>query len=126
MQAIVEAPETADDKEMKLLLSMGWVPDEEDDEEGGLEEWEIDAAQESFMEHLQGQPREGLRERAQREFEAWKAEQITRENAMEPCALAPPPGLPLPPGLFPPPPGLDPPPHAIGGYPSSASAGLVE
>jgi len=60
-----------DDEERRLLLSMGWNPD--DDGDGGLEDWEIDAAQENLIEHLR-EPREGLRERAQREFEAWKAE----------------------------------------------------
>merc|ERR1712139_244645 len=81
------APEKADgddddaaEKERQLLLSMGWDPDD-DGEEGGLEEWEIEQAQEGFMEHLaQGQGREGLRERAQREFEAWKAEQGAHEE----------------------------------------------
>merc|ERR1712014_297709 len=79
-KAQVSAVNAGDDEERKLLLSMGWNPDDDDDE-GGLEEWEIDAAQESLVEHLQqGQRREGFSERAQREFEAWKAEQGANED----------------------------------------------
>lgn len=61
----------ADEEERQLLLSMGWDPDDLEGE-GGLEEWEIDAAQESFIEHLQREPHEGLQERARREFEEWR------------------------------------------------------
>lgn len=61
----------ADEEERRLLLSMGWDPDDLEGE-GGLEEWEIDAAQESFIEHLQREPHEGLPERARREFEEWR------------------------------------------------------
>lgn len=71
----VEAPvqDAADEDERRLLLSMGWQP-EDDDEEGGLEEWEIDAAQENLIGRLQSAAsHEGLRDRAQREFQAWKA-----------------------------------------------------
>lgn len=60
-----------DDEERRLLVSMGWDPNDCEGE-GGLEEWEIDAANESFIEHLQHEPQEGLRERAHREFEAWR------------------------------------------------------
>lgn len=60
-----------DDEERRLLVSMGWDPNDCEGE-GGLEEWEIDAANEGFIEHLQHEPQEGLRERAHREFEAWK------------------------------------------------------
>lgn len=60
------------EEERRLLQSMGWDPDEHDDEEGGLEEWEIDAAQESLIGRLQAEgDRETLRDRARREFEAW-------------------------------------------------------
>jgi len=77
------ALETAeDDEERRLLLSMGWVPEDElgEDAEGDLEEWEIDAAQESLIRRLQDPtPHEGLRERAQRGFEAWKVENSGRQ-----------------------------------------------
>lgn len=67
----LQMPQAADDEEHRLLLSMGWSP--EGDEEGGLEEWEIDAAQEGFVQHLsRGPEREGLRERAQRQFQVWQ------------------------------------------------------
>lgn len=71
----VDGPQTpqaaADDEERRLLLSMGWSP--EGDEEAGLEEWEIDAAQEDLVQHLsRGPEREGLRERAQRQFQVWQ------------------------------------------------------
>ncbi|CAE7607059.1 unnamed protein product [Symbiodinium natans] len=40
------APAPCTDEERRLLMSMGWTPEEGDDEDGGLEDWEIDAAQE--------------------------------------------------------------------------------
>jgi len=74
-----KAPEmtSAEQEERKLLMSMGWTEedDDEDDEGGGLEAWEIDAAQEDFLKRQQ-QPHEDLRERAKRDFEAWKAERV--------------------------------------------------
>jgi len=69
---VVQASGT-DDEEQRLLMSMGWDPNDKEGE-GGLEDWEIDAAQEHFIERLQKEPHEGLRERAHREFEAWKQE----------------------------------------------------
>ncbi|CAJ1354650.1 unnamed protein product [Effrenium voratum] len=67
----LEAVEALEEEERRLLTSMGWNPD---DDEGGLEEWEIDAAQESLIGRIQAEgDREGLRERATREFESWKA-----------------------------------------------------
>eukprot|EP00927_Polykrikos_kofoidii_P009740 TRINITY_DN14081_c0_g1_i1.p1 TRINITY_DN14081_c0_g1~~TRINITY_DN14081_c0_g1_i1.p1 ORF type:complete len:626 (-),score=124.46 TRINITY_DN14081_c0_g1_i1:40-1803(-) len=67
---------TAEDEEWKLLVSMGWNP-EEDDGEGGLEDWEINAAQESLHKHQATDSNECLRLRAQREFEEWKASVVT-------------------------------------------------
>ncbi|CAE7558853.1 unnamed protein product [Symbiodinium pilosum] len=70
-----EAPAPCTDEERRLLMSMGWTPENGDDEDGGLEDWEIHAAEEKFVRNLQTKPdREGLRERAQREFEAWKSQ----------------------------------------------------
>mmetsp|Transcript_35881 Transcript_35881/g.92731 ORF Transcript_35881/g.92731 Transcript_35881/m.92731 type:complete len:81 (-) Transcript_35881:97-339(-) len=65
----------AEQEERNLLMSMGWTEEDEDedDEGGGLEEWEIDAAQEDFLKRQQ-QPHEDPRARARRDFEAWKAE----------------------------------------------------
>ncbi|CAE7190590.1 unnamed protein product [Symbiodinium necroappetens] len=69
-----EEPAPCTDEERRLLMSMGWNP-EDGDEEEGLEDWEIDAAQENLIGRVQARAdREGLRERAQREFEAWKAQ----------------------------------------------------
>lgn len=65
-----------ENEERKLLLSMGWVPPEGEnmgDETDGLEDWEIDAAQESCMRRLQADvDRLDLHDRARMDFEAWK------------------------------------------------------
>merc|ERR1712224_20950 len=92
--------------ERQLLLSMGWdgAEDEDNEEEGGLEPWEIEAAQASFREKMaQRQPEEGsLQERAQRQFNTWAEKQsalddhVQLEHASTVLAasgLRPPPGL---------------------------------
>lgn len=62
------------EEERRLLQSMGWNPDEHDDDEGGLEDWEIDAAEQSLIAQLQAEgDRETLRDRARREFDAWSS-----------------------------------------------------
>lgn len=69
------------EEERRLLLSMGWNPDDdEEDEEGGLEPWEIEAAQEALVSRIQDQ-REGMREKAQKEFEAWKEKEQSEKEA---------------------------------------------
>eukprot|EP00747_Dinoflagellata_sp_TGD_P169014 gnl/TRDRNA2_/TRDRNA2_196829_c0_seq1.p1 gnl/TRDRNA2_/TRDRNA2_196829_c0~~gnl/TRDRNA2_/TRDRNA2_196829_c0_seq1.p1 ORF type:complete len:353 (+),score=92.50 gnl/TRDRNA2_/TRDRNA2_196829_c0_seq1:104-1162(+) len=63
--------EDAEVVERRLLLAMGWKPDDEvQDSEGALEPWEIEAAQKSGAVHLK-QRGKALNERAQRAFEAW-------------------------------------------------------
>ncbi|CAE8659968.1 unnamed protein product, partial [Polarella glacialis] len=71
--------DSAREEERRLLQSMGWSPDDDaTDEDGGLEEWEIDAAQEQLISKLQAaKTHEGLRERAQREFEAFVQSEST-------------------------------------------------
>merc|ERR1712129_3380 len=89
--------EQEDAAERQLLLSMGWDPadGEEDEEEGGLEEWEILAAQASISQHRaqEGRDPKGQRELAQRQFEAWKTEQGALKDNDSLEQLSGPPGL---------------------------------